>query len=75
MEFLALFSWIAVSVIWTAGGLLALLWADCRFPAAFERTCGDSLLGGIVCVLAWPWSLAVVLTLAWRDRRDARRYG
>jgi len=70
MGWLTVLVWVSGLFGWFGIGFGLMYSINQRFPAEFDRFVGSTAPGEVLCLLVWPWTLAVVLTLAWLHRDD-----
>ena len=63
--------WIAGALYLLVGALVLSFITD-RWPIDFDRLTGNNLIGILFSILIWPWSVAVIITLALTRKDDDR---
>ena len=62
--------WVSLTALYFPVGFLAMTAVDKRYPVQMSKVMGSSCLGAWICLAFWWWTVAVVITLGWRDRRQ-----
>ncbi|MCP3868334.1 MAG: hypothetical protein GY703_09620 [Gammaproteobacteria bacterium] len=72
MDGLLVMYWVIGVLMYMFVGCYAWLLLELRFPIQLYLMVGYNPIGAVVCLILWPWTVAWVVWMAWRDRRLRR---